>query len=192
VAATSQLMDAGGDSDAHGVRFGGGDESPGGVGDKVKRGIAMRSIKFRVWNPLDKKMFYDVQNAFHSEYGNYVDEDGDSIYTDAHGFNEVLGFVKRGYLILMQFTGLLDKNGKEIWEGDIVNLWNGSDIDGRGFFVWDKECAGFVHTWEEWFDGKPSGQFRPHKRLWLSQQPKIVLEVIGNIYENPKLLDGGK
>jgi uncharacterized phage protein (TIGR01671 family) len=86
-------------------------------------------------------------------------------------------------------TGLSDKDGKEIWEGDIVNLRDGEDIIGRGVFIWDGKEAGFVHTWEEWTDGKPTGYHRPTKKLWLSASPKIEFEVIGNVFENPEILE---
>ena len=72
----------------------------------------MREIKFRLWNLHDKKMFYEVQDAFHNDYGSY--------FVDCHGFNDVLESVAEGHGILMQFTGLKDKHSKEIYEGDIV------------------------------------------------------------------------
>jgi uncharacterized phage protein (TIGR01671 family) len=68
-----------------------------------------REIKFRAWDKIDKIM---RQVTCYNLYDEYVrlDEDnsGNSITR------------KIDDVILMQFTGLLDKNGKEIYEGDIV------------------------------------------------------------------------
>lgn len=77
---------------------------------------------------------------------------------------------------LMQFTGLCDRNGKEIYEGDIVEVTGTPYYAKRGQVVFNgKEyglldanngfCADFV--WEDW---------------------ERFFEVIGNIYENPELL----
>jgi len=73
---------------------------------------------------------------------------------------------------LMQFTGLHDKNGKEIWEGDIV-----------------KQKPSFFHDEIQVVEYQ-EGFFEPFRTG--EQSPDIdSLEVIGNIHENSELLNGG-
>lgn len=76
---------------------------------------------------------------------------------------------------VMQYTGLKDKNGKEIWEGDIVK-WE--TFKGIGEVFWDSDNA-----WWGLRDHDGEGS-------WLSGS-NSVCEVIGNIYENPDLLEKG-
>ena len=68
--------------------------------------------------------------------------------------------------IMVQFTGLHDKNGKDVFEGDIVENWEGTK---RGTVVWNKEWACFETT---------------ARFIEMNDE----MEVIGNIYENPDLL----
>jgi len=87
----------------------------------------------------------------------------------------------------MQFTGLLDKSGKEIYEGDIVVFVEQNCIDsrdcGKRLIVWYE--AGF-----EWVDLKT----RTTMSGWLICQStaSAYAIVIGNIYENPELLKEGE
>lgn len=124
-----------------------------------------RLLKFRVWDTQNKIMHPVEDLSFGS--------DGDAKTIIAYWSNEG----GRGYILdgesghVMQFTGLLDKNGKEIYEGDIVR-------HGRlmGKMVWNQLKAqfGFFMMGE---DVAPD-------HIELSAKP----EVIGNIYQSPKLL----
>lgn len=78
---------------------------------------------------------------------------------------------------LMQSTGLKDKNGKEIFEGDIV------DYKGRKAVIkWHGSYASFIYRFVDELN-KRSAEWYP---LYLAY---LKCEVIGNIYENPELLE---
>ncbi len=120
----------------------------------------MRPIKFRAWDKADKRMVYQDWHSFRNWYNESLV--GKVVY--ARGFD--------GEKILlsdpMQFTGLHDKNGKEIWEGDILLRKNGR-VD-----VVEYETGSFVVR-------------HPHGDSDYIAQTNMF-EVIGNIYENPELL----
>lgn len=116
----------------------------------------MRTIKFRAWSPKWKKMVYP-----------------DSKYTiDVHTETIWEDFSDDESAELMQFTGLLDKNGKEIYEGDIVIHKN---YPTKMYIGWDiAKC-----------------QFRCFLTGLDSSESINGLqdEIIDNIYENAELLN---
>lgn len=81
-----------------------------------------------------------------------------------------------------QFTGLKDKNGKEIYEGDILD----HDSDGICTVVYDAEYASFKR---EFTDLNPDDNTK-FLRLLFYGKTHFNCEVIGNIYSNPELLNG--
>lgn len=111
-----------------------------------------RIYKFRAWQENTKMMHYN--NIF-------LRFDGKLINWDYNG-----EFVCKN-LISLQYTGFIDKKGKEIYEGDIVK--GKTDIEGEftGEVFYDEEEGMWKHTYSD----------RPPKSFW-----KLV-EVIGNIYE---------
>lgn len=129
--------------------------------------------KFRAWMKQFKKMDNDI--------GEMHFEDGEFKYIgdDVH--------YKRlpEDIILMQSTGLFDKNGKEIFEGDIIA--NGPDVmcmkrhNTLGFYVEKKGRVEFIA------DGAVLEEFEED-----AKEIADSLEIIGNIYENPELLEDGK
>ena len=84
----------------------------------------------------------------------------------------------QSFIKVMQYTNLNDRNGKEIYEGDIVDSWAGSDVIG----TYLREVV--------WAEGEPKLEFNPSSGNILCKGNEHLFEIIGNIYENPELLGG--
>jgi hypothetical protein len=103
----------------------------------------MRKIKFRAWDKENDKIIDDVYN---------------------HSFYKSLNDCLENSLI-MQFVGIQDINGKDIYEGDIINI--GELPEYQNIIVDDIRCI--THIIDAY-----------QRRIWI--------KIIGNIYENPELL----
>ena len=117
----------------------------------------MREIKFRAWNKslnANGGMIWNVP-IFNGKYF-------DAYKMETHDHP------------LMQYTGLTDKNGKEIYEGDILK-----DTLGWVFEVrWDDESGRFLG-----YHSKPRGDIYI---CYVGREPAST--IIGNIWENPELM----
>ncbi len=120
--------------------------------------------KFRAWDKLNNEMYVVEQIKFnHGEF--------ESI---GYGITFLRGADK---VILMQSTGLKDKNGQEIFEGDIL------DYRGRKALVrWHGSYASFIYRFVDELQNRNT-EWKP---LYLAY---MKCEIIGNVYENPDLLE---
>lgn len=137
----------------------------------------MREIKFRVYSKKFKGMIY------HGVDGYTIDVHAGTVWQDSRDDESA---------ILMQFTGLKDKNGVEIYEGDVGQIKTQS---GRieNFVVqwgihrremksgWTVDIPSFCFE----IDGFPSF---PIVNNYLNGHDLDIIEIIGNIYSNPELL----
>lgn len=135
----------------------------------------MREIKFRVWNKFERKMYKvgEIKWNCFLENTNISVFIHDSLlcgYTKKHSSEEC----DTAALELMQYTGLKDKNGKEIYEGDIVEFYE----VGR---MWKAKIGYDSGAFTVDFGG--SFTF-----LCGCYTEDSLFEVIGNIYDNKELL----
>jgi len=136
----------------------------------------MRTIKFRVWCNTTKH-FTDI--PFYSCSG------GQLLWH--HTGNQItISNIDDGDYVIQQYTGLKDKNGKEIYEGDIVNFTkrgmnHGPEVENiKNAEVWysSEDCA-FVF-----------GKYKSADYTWWYSMVDVLydFEVVGNIFENKDLL----
>jgi uncharacterized phage protein (TIGR01671 family) len=129
----------------------------------------MREIKFRAWDLDNKEMWSHRQ---------IEESDTDGIVCWGHLFEDAQ---KEGF-VLMQYTGLKDKNGVEIYEGDVVKIRKQGHIDYYevvATVIWSETKAAF-HALGTSCDHLGDFVFDIFGRN--------CSEVVGNIHENPELL----
>jgi len=155
-----------------------------------------REIKFKVFQKLKNRMLTNIKKvAFYPEC---IDIICDESYKESTNGNFTF---HKDHIDIMQFTGHKDKDkeGKEIYEGDIYrdefSIDDEEGIDERIYFVcvYLKSISSFVwigadeymlglHEYEKWPD-----DLEPPYPLDADEMDKIL--IIGNIYENPKYLN---
>ena len=136
----------------------------------------MRKLKFRAWDKLDKKFLWPWSRGFNI-FGEVTCFDliGQQLRDNMHDRETI--FERMNDIEITQFTGLKDKNGKEIYEGDIcIGLMDGG-IDYTSIkFIVEYKKASFVDSYF-------------HRPLMSEDQD---LKIIGNVYENSELLEDKK
>jgi len=123
-----------------------------------------RILNYRVWHKIEKR-FVDLRDIdFESEKIGY-DCQGEAHYYDVAKFDEI---------VFQQCTGLKDKNGKEIYEGDRVRFGYTGNVDFFGEVIWLEDRASFgVRT---------KNAFETFEDLMHYMK---YFEVVGNIFQLP-------
>lgn len=142
----------------------------------------MREIKFRIWDKKNEIMYY----GYKPNRPNMITFDGEICAQTLKGMDMYgnplakMDYYPQERFILMQYTGLKDIKGKEIYEGDIVRQ--------RRFLGWDKQNG------ERYKDIYGLVRFENGMFTCGIVDNTIIdwnkCEVIGNIWKNPELLEG--
>jgi uncharacterized phage protein (TIGR01671 family) len=129
-----------------------------------------REIKFRAW---DKKQNKFLESCYNHNWYIPIQMGNVALTVIEHDDVSNYGTTGEEYskddVVLLQFTGLKDKNGKEIYEGDIAET---NSIEGYGVIEYRNDVASFIvnHSTGCW------------------DSIEVVTQVIGNIHENKDLL----
>lgn len=152
----------------------------------------MREIKFRAWDKVKKEMLikfddYDADLCI-SMNGVVLTKTDNGACGDPECCGEYREYMtddNNNKFIVMQYTGLKDKNGKEIYEGDIIQTNN---IEGKTLFIItfeDNYCGSFGS-----FVARHIKSFKNNGSISsIHCEATECGKIVGNIYENPELLE---
>lgn len=123
--------------------------------------------KFRAWDSAKKEMFTDTFA---------ITESGQVVVVEQEFVTSIPDYVFVDHLVTMQSTGLHDKNGKEVFVGDIIKCTRGCPHE----VYLEKEYGG------TYVGGMPAIYLKGIREgyAWTGAE-----EILGNIYENPELLE---
>lgn len=134
----------------------------------------MREIKFRAWDENKKIMvygvehFYDTLGEFHDANGREIDLYRETSFCRYRSFGDFID----EKIPLMQFTGLKDKNRKEVYENDILKVEGEKDSQIVKWLEIGFDCP------NEW--DRTVG--------FIINNGNMGFEIVGNIFENPDLM----
>ena len=143
----------------------------------------MKKIKFRAWDVDSSEMFYSGYNNGVDYFFDF-DDDTLCLYLPVED-----NFPEKREAIIMQYTGLKDKNGKEIYEGDIV-LFMGKNYRIKYFDKWGMFGLVGKSAYKTFNEDDPlgsGGSSTKYKPYCLGEYYQKRIEVVGNFYENPEL-----
>ncbi len=146
----------------------------------VGREGRVREIKFRAWDKEVEEMLFPEWEEGPVGGGNVMEL---FIYNSTKyppNHSSLSWILKKSeYFVPMQYTGLKDKNGKEVYAGDVVRYWHYEDRHIDYIVTYDEKRF----AWMLKEIGSARTTFLHHFALWL-------LEIIGNVHEHPDLLKG--
>jgi uncharacterized phage protein (TIGR01671 family) len=140
-------------------------------------------FKFRAWDEINKKFWY-LDYPWNNDWYDTPSGRGRVL---ANNNQTIEPMYASGNFILEQQLPIYDKSGKPIYEGDILATYNKDDAAGD---IWGKKEFGYtIVYWDKRFAG-----FLGHEWTWTDDTSSVYfldfIEIIGNIHENPELLEG--
>ena len=143
----------------------------------------MREIRFKIWDKTRNKMLTSNCGAF------LLTQEGNAVFHQ-NGNNPLEALIEQIDYEVLMYTGLKDKNGTEIYEGEIVTY------SVKGFKKINKTVMTFNEEHGAYLFGIYEGVKMPcGKKTRMNKYTRKSVnnvEVIGNIYENPELLKEGE
>jgi len=139
---------------------------------EIKNQIQKRELKFRIWDKKNKKWIYEW-DASHKRLAISL------VGLVYHGgYDDVL---PENDYVIQQYTGLKDKNGTPIFEGDLIQYNQNSNYDGMNFeVIWSDASFGWVLK-------SKTGDYLTNQIT--PNGPRYnFLEIISNVCENPELI----
>jgi len=136
----------------------------------------MRVIKFRAWDNINNK-FRDIESI------NIARNNKPTSIVSNCDFYQIQS---NSQIELMQYAGLKDKNGVEIYEGDIINVYDYDSIYEHKDKLTTKAKNVRFENGSFWFTNEVTKSFYSFSNY---NRPGTSFEVIGNIHENPELLN---
>lgn len=139
-------------------------------------------LKFRAWDKTEKIMHYDVEKTYDNLFGNPP--------MSEQSFGEVIKQAQSGKYVLMQCTGLFDKNESELYDMDIVKFWNEAlDFPPRiSVITWDR-TGQWIFDFGDINPIAASDIFHDLSSIGINELfCSMNIEKVGNIFENENLL----
>lgn len=142
----------------------------------------MNKIKFRAWSYSEKRMLDWKELLFSNDRWNLV------AALTGEGFATTDG---KPSLQAMQFTGVLDKNGKEIYDGDILKISDDYSNELLAIVEFNNINYPEIHGWNLVKCTSKKFDYPKNRAIdyYYGVGPEPYHEVIGNIYENPELMN---
>lgn len=136
----------------------------------------MREIKFRVWDKVESKLFSPVYEAYNGRLLDLsISLSGELLRRTLENPCEHQSLFPDRYVV-MQFTGWKDKNGNEIYEGDLIMAYKSGPYE----VIWQSHSGQWIMQSVK--DGRGYRQMA-------YDYAQIDYEIIGNIYQHPHLIN---
>lgn len=141
----------------------------------------MRENKFKIWDKTRNKMLTSNCGEF------LLTQEGNAVFHQ-NGDNPLEALIEQIEYEVLQYTGLKDKNGTEIYEGDIIRTHENRIQK----VIWHNNGFKLEYKFKRSYRGESYWETRKDIELSETNNKRWGIKVIGNIYENPELLKEGE